>query len=183
MGNLHRLVSINVGPPHLTLMWSPPGIEPTTKKNRLLTRQKPCWLRYSYGHRQASNLKHSIYRLYTRQKLCWLHHWLTLKRRLHLQQMLNATCNATCYFSNMCCRIVHSRFKKCNCNTQQNTILHILGMFSYLIKFVSRSTFYTNKTFFCGHYGSLHEKKKQLLKEKYFFLYQIRQPLLHSGSF
>ena len=48
----------------------------------------------------------------------------SLKRRLHLQQMLNVTCNATRYFSNMCSRIVHTRFKKCNCNTQQNTIPH-----------------------------------------------------------
>ena len=88
-------------------------------------------------------------------QLCEFHS----KRRLHLQQMLNLTCNATRYFSNTCCRIVHTRFKKCNCNTQQKTPFRILGMFGYLIKFIGRSTFYTNKRFFCVHYGSPHEKK------------------------
>ena len=30
LGSLYRLASINVGPPHPTLIWSQPGFEPTT---------------------------------------------------------------------------------------------------------------------------------------------------------
>ena len=31
LGNLYTLASINVGPPHPTLIWSQPGLEPTTQ--------------------------------------------------------------------------------------------------------------------------------------------------------
>ena len=42
-----------------------------------------------------------------------------------------------------------------NATALLNKILfRILGIFSYLIKFVSRSTFYTNKKFFFVHYGT-----------------------------
>ena len=77
---------------------------------------------------------------------------LSLKRRLHLQQILNVTCNATRYFSNTCCELSTLDLRNATA-TLNKTPFRILGMFSYLIKFVGCNTNYTNKRFSCGHYG------------------------------
>ena len=150
---IYRVANINLGQTYLTLIWLQPELEHITKQRSFLTRQKRYWLNHSSKQTRISRWNRTLKAMYYLSPVV-----ATVKRCLHLQRMLNATDNATRYFSNMFSRIVHTNLRNTTA-TLNKTPFRILGMFSYLIKFVSRSTFYMNKRILCGHYGSLHEKK------------------------